>query len=222
MLKIDRSEVDKAIENLEMFTDTEKVLDDYETEKKVLIKREEDLNKRVVELQEEHTQLLLDREIVKDSTSDYIYLSKQLSVANDEMQIIVSLQEQLKDDFRALKQKYIPIIRGTYSKDLQGKNEFPVNFTVESVRYELIKAIADYANEIREQQQPLIPLIGEFLDDEELMEENRGFRRLFEFDSTNLSYTGELSKSFIHRNHIFYACGGNVHPEIRKPQKDVE
>jgi hypothetical protein len=55
---------------------------------------------------------------------------------------------------------------------------------------------------------------------QELMEENRSFQRAFEFDSTHLTYTAELGKTFIHRNHIISACGGNLHHEIRKPKKD--
>ena len=82
MLEINRTKVDQAIENMEMFTATKEVLADYETEKVVLLKRGDDLNKKVSELQEQHTQLLLDREIAKDNTSDYIYLSKQLTARN--------------------------------------------------------------------------------------------------------------------------------------------
>jgi hypothetical protein len=117
MLKIDRTGVDTAIENMVLFTATKQVLADYEEEKIVLVNRENGFNERMAQLQEEHTQLLLDREIAKDSTSDYIYLSKQLTSTDDEMKIIVSLQEQLRED-ETLKQKYIPIIRDSYSRDL--------------------------------------------------------------------------------------------------------
>lgn len=221
MLKINRSAVDKAIEDLEMFTATQAVLDNYETEKQVLIKRGDDLNKRIDELQEEHTQLLLDRESSKDNTSVYIKLSKQLTATNEEVQTIVSLQDQLQDDFRELKQKYIPVIQSTYGKDLSAKSEFPVNETIDYVKYELLKAIADYAREVRTQQQPLLPFIREFLDDEELMSNNAGFRRLFSSDSTNLSYF-EAGKSVIAKNHVLSSINGNLHPEIRKPVKDGE
>lgn len=222
MLKIDRSAVDKAIEDLEMFTDTQAVLDNYETEKEVLVKRGDDLSKRIAELQEEHTQLLLDRESSKDNTSDYIYLSKQLTATNEEVQTIVSLQEQLKDDFKALKQKYIPVIQSTYGKDLSAKNQFPVNETIDYVKYELLKAIADYSCEVRKQQQPLLPLIGEFLEDEELMSNNAGFRRLFYSDSIKLSYF-EAGKSVIAKNHVLSSIDGNLHHEIQKPKvKDGE
>jgi hypothetical protein len=219
MLKVDRSAVDAAIEDMDMFTATKEVLASYEEEKKVLIKRGEDLNKRVANLQEQHTQFLLEREIAKDNTSDYIYLSKQLVDTQKEMRIIVSLQEELKEDFKQLKKKYVLTIQNTYGKDLSVKSQFDVNHAVELVRYELLNAIADYAKEVRKQQQPLMTIIGdEFLDDNELMEDNRSFKRAFEFDSVNLSYSGELNQSFIHRNHIFSACGGNLHPEIQKPK----
>jgi len=223
MIQIDHSALYKAIENMEMFTATKEVLADYETQKGVLLKRGDDLNEKVAELQEQHKQLLLDREIAKDNTSDYIYLSKQLTATNDDMQVIVSLQEQLKEDFRSLKQKYIPIIQNTYGEDLTAKNEFDVNHTVELVRFELLSSIAEYASAVRKQQQPLLPLIGEFLDDEELMTEHKSFRRTFVFDSTYLNYTGDPSNTVLAKNHIHYAVGGNLHPDIRKPKvKDGE
>ncbi|MGM0887187.1 MAG: hypothetical protein ACQEW5_09495 [Bacillota bacterium] len=224
MLKIDRSAVDAAIENMEMFKATKEVLASYEEEKKVLIKRGEDLNKRVANLQEQHTQFLLDREIAKDNTSDYIYLSKQLADTQKEMKIIVSLQEELKEDFKQLKKKYILTIQNTYGKDLSVKSQFDVNANVELVRYELLNAIADYAKEVRKQQQPLMTIIGdEFLDDNELMEDNRSFKRAFEFDSTHLSYWAEAGNSVIGKNQVFSACSGNLDPNVRKPQvKEVK
>jgi hypothetical protein len=221
MLKIDRVEVDKAIANMVLFSTTQKVLADYQEEKQVLLNRENGLNERMVQLQEEHTQLLLEREVSKDSTSDYIYLSKQLSNADEEMKIILSLQEQLREDFKALKQKHLPIIRTTYSKDLSAKNEFSVNDTVDLVRYELLKAIADYSREVSKQQAPLMPAIYEFLHDEELMEANTGFRRSFEYGSEHLIFTGGPGKSVISKNEIFSACGGNLPSGLIKP-KEVE
>ncbi|MFF2290478.1 hypothetical protein [Peribacillus butanolivorans] len=223
MLKIDHSALYKAIENMEMFTATKEVLVDYDAEKKVLENRGKGLNKRIAELQEEHASTLIDRETVaKVSTSDYIYLSGKMKQLDDEMKIILNLEDQLKEDFRELKQKFIPIIRDTYSKDLSAKNEFDVNHAVELIRYELLNSIVEYASAVRKQQQPLLPLIGEFLDDEELMENNRSFRRTFDFDSIYLSYTGDLGNSVIAKHHVFSAVGGNLHPDIRKPVKDVK
>ncbi|SIR38192.1 hypothetical protein SAMN05878482_103486 [Peribacillus simplex] len=225
MITVDRTKIDQSIENMgTMFNATKEVLASYEEEKKVLEKRGEDLNKKVAELQEQHTQLLLDREIAKDNTSDYIYLSKQLADTQKEMRIIVSLQEELKWDFKQLKKKYVLTIQNTYGKDLSAKSQFDVNANVELVRYELLNAIADYAKEVRKQQQPLMEIIGdEFLDDEELMENNLSFRRAFDFDSTYLSYWAEAGNSVIGKNQVFSACSGNLDPNVRKPKvKEVE
>lgn len=220
MLKIDRSAVDAAIENIEMmFTDTQAVLDNYETEKEVLVKRGYDFNKKVSELQEQHTQLLLDRESSKGSTSNYIKLSKQLTATNEEVQTIVSLQEQLKEDFTSLKMKYAPIVEATYRKDLSAKNQLNVNAMVEHARYELVKAIQDFASEVKNQQRPLQSAIDEFLDDREVMEINRNFERLFEYDQTNLYYSEPL-KTVIGRRDIFTACAGVMPSEIREPIRE--
>ncbi|KWW22733.1 hypothetical protein AS888_00025 [Peribacillus simplex] len=222
MLKIDRSEVDKAIENMVMFTRTEKVLADYEEEKQVLVKRENGLNERMIQLQEQHAQLLVDREVTRDNTSDYIYLSKQLTSTDEDMKIIISLLEQSKEDFKALKQKHLPIIRNSFSMEISAKSEFPVNEVVDLVKYELLTAIADYASEVSRQQAPLMPAIYEFLHDEELMETNRGFRRAFDYDKASLTYWAGLSKSVISKNEIHSACGGNLPSGLTKPkEKDV-
>ncbi|HGE5804339.1 TPA: hypothetical protein ACGGKZ_004715 [Bacillus thuringiensis] len=220
MLKVDRTAVDIAIEEMELFTATKEVLANYEAEKEVLERREEALEERLAQLQEQHAQTLIDREVAKDNPSDYIYLSAQLTKIDDEVKILISLQGQLKEDFTALKQKFAPTVQATYSKDLRGKDQLPVNGMVEHVRYELLKAISDYAREVRTQQAPLMETIGEFLDDEKVMEENRSFHRLFEFDSTNVYYS-ESQQSVIYRQDIFTACSGNFPSNITQP-KDVK
>lgn len=220
MLQIDRTAIDKAIEEMEMFTATKEVLAKYETEKVLLEKREIALNERLAKLSTQHAQTLIDREFATDNVSEYILLSQQLTKFNEEVKLITSLQEQLKEDFTELKLKYAPTIQEVYSKDLREKDKLPVNDMVDSVRYELIKSITDYAREVRNQQAPLMPVIGEFLDDKEVMESNRGFQRLFDFDRTNVHYS-ESQQSVIHRQDIFTACSGNMPTEIRKP-KDVE
>ncbi|MBJ6722207.1 hypothetical protein I2750_18575 [Bacillus sp. PR5] len=62
--------------------------------------------------------------------------------------------------------------------------------------------------------------MNEFLNDKEVMETNRGFQRLFEFDITNIHYS-ESQQSVINRQDIFTACSGNMPSQIRKP-KDVK
>ncbi|HFK1661941.1 hypothetical protein [Bacillus cereus] len=204
MLKIDRKAVDTAIEEMELFTATKEVLANYEVEKEALEKRGDVLTERLAQLQEQHTQTLIDREVASDNPSDYIYLSAQLTKFDDEVKILLSLQDQLKEDFTALKQKYMPIIRDTYSNDSATRHKhFNVSETVTYVRGELQQAISDYEKEISEQDQQVMPVIyNDFLDDSELMNESwddpdrrkraLAFKRTFEFDRNNLSYDKEI------------------------------
>lgn len=219
MLKIDRSAVDTAIENLEgMFSNTEKVLSDYEAEKADLEKRGNDLSDRLNELQLLYTETLIKREEEKN-TASYIKLSKQLNEADEERKIIVSLQEQLNEDFQQLKQKYIPVIRETYNKDSRAMSAFDVNYEVDNVRYELVKAIADYANAVRKEDSKVIGIVrDEFLSDSALMYENRGFQRAFDSDRTKLSYFNSMP-NLLTKNNINLACGGGIASEIRKPKE---
>ncbi|MEH0976431.1 hypothetical protein AB1I92_15670 [Bacillus mobilis] len=205
MLKIDRKAVDTAIEEMELYTATKEVLTKYEAEKEVLVQREKALAERLAQLQEQHTSLLIDREVATDNPSDYIYMSKQLTNVNEDVKIITSLQEKLKESYTELKQKYMPIIQENYKKDSATRHKhFNVSETVAYVRNELQQAISDYEKAIREQDQQVMPLIyDDFLDDSELMNEGwevdqesrvrvLAFKRTFEFDRNKLLYDKEI------------------------------
>lgn len=204
MLKIDRKSVDKAIEEMELFTATKEVLKQYEAEKESLVKREEALAERLAQLQEQHTQTLIDREVASDNPSDYIYLSSQLSKIESDMKVLLPLKEALEEEYTLLKQKYMPIIRETYNKDSSARNKhFNVSEAVSHVRDELKLVISDYEKAISEQDQQVMSVIyDDFLDDSELMNESwdnpdrrmkaLAFKRTFEFDRNNLLYDKEI------------------------------
>lgn len=204
MLKIDRTSVDKVIEEMELFTATKEVLKQYEAEKESLVKREEALTERLAQLQEQHTQTMLDREVANDNPSDYIYLSSQLSKIESDMKVLLPLKEALQEEYTLLKQKYMPIIRETYSKDSSARNKhFNVSEAVSHVRDELKLIISDYEKAINKQDQQVMPIIyDDFLDDSELMNESwdnpdrrmkaLAFKRTFDFDRNNLLYDKEI------------------------------
>ncbi|MGE8082134.1 hypothetical protein [Peribacillus loiseleuriae] len=201
MLKIDRSAVDKAIESLGgMFNATNEVLASYEAEKKTLEEREGFLKGKLAQLQKQHATTLIDREVAKDNPSDYIYLSTQLTKVDEEVKILLSLQDQQKEEFTELKKKYMPIIKEAYSKDSRARNDyFNVSEAVTHVTDELKRAISDYEKEISKQDSQVMSGIYEdFLDDSELMNEswddpNRrrnvlAFKRAFSWERNNLHY----------------------------------
>ncbi|PAW43751.1 hypothetical protein CKQ69_30620 [Bacillus toyonensis] len=170
----------------------------------MLKKREEALTERLAQLQEQHTQTLIDREVANDNPSDYIYLSSQLSKLESDMKVLLPLKEALQEEYTLLKQKYMPIIRETYSKDSATRNKhFNVSEAVSYVREELKLVISDYEKAISEQDQQVMPLIyDDFLDDSELMNESwdnpdrrmkvLAFKRTFDFDRNNLLYDKEI------------------------------
>ncbi|WP_242267283.1 hypothetical protein [Bacillus cereus group sp. BfR-BA-01518] len=204
MIKLDRTAVDKAITEMKLFEATKEALASYEAEKEVLKKREEALTERLAQLQEQHTQTLIDREVANDNPSDYIYLSSQLSKLESDMKVLLPLKEALQEEYTLLKQKYMPIIRETYSKDSATRNKhFNVSEAVSYVREELKLVISDYEKAISEQDQQVMPLIyDDFLDDSELMNESwdnpdrrmkaLAFKRTFDFDRNNLLYDKEI------------------------------
>ncbi|QGS68103.1 hypothetical protein CV093_03995 [Oceanobacillus sp. 143] len=82
-----------------------------------------------------------------------------------------------------------------------------VDYVVEDVRYELVKSIADFANAVRKEDSKVIGVIqDEFLSDSDLMQDNRGFQRTFDYDRTKLSYSSFMP-NLLTRNNINYACG---------------
>ncbi|PAW37816.1 hypothetical protein CKQ70_30950 [Bacillus toyonensis] len=60
----------------------------------MLKKREEALTERLAQLQEQHTQTLIDREVANDNPSDYIYLSSQLSKLESDMKYYYHLKKR--------------------------------------------------------------------------------------------------------------------------------
>ena len=223
MIKVDRSELDTAIEGLGgIFSNTAKVLADFEVEKTGLEKRGNDLSKRLDDLQQLKVEILLKREEEKD-TATYIKLSKQLTEADDEVQILESLQEEQKEDLKQLKQRYIQPITEAYSKESAVKREFDVNYTVDLIRYELVKGIADYADAVRAEDVKVIGTIRDhFLDDSILMQDNRGFQRNFDYERNKLSYSSPMP-NLLTRNNINLATSGGIDNEIRKPKpKEVK
>lgn len=200
MLKIDRSAVDEAIKNMNMFTATLEVIASYEAEKKVLKERGEFLTQKLEQLQEQQVTLLMDRETANDSPSDYVYLSKQLKEIEEEVKILLPLHEQLKEEFTELKKKYMPIIQSTYKEDSAKRNSyFNVSEAVTSVKEVVKGTISDYEGEIHKQDKQVMAVIyAEFLDDAELMDESwddpvrrkkaLAFKRAFDFDRLALYY----------------------------------
>ncbi|KAA2385668.1 hypothetical protein F2Y18_26260 [Bacillus cereus] len=102
MIKLDRTAVDKAIKEMKLFEATKEVLASYEAEKEILEKREEALTERLAQLQEQHTQTLIDREVASDNPSDYIYLSSQLSKIESDMKVLLPLKEALQEEYTLL------------------------------------------------------------------------------------------------------------------------
>ncbi|PAW43854.1 hypothetical protein CKQ69_29935 [Bacillus toyonensis] len=144
MIKLDRTAVDKAITEMKLFEATKEVLASYEAEKEVLKKREEALTERLAHYKNNILKLY-DREVANDNPSDYIYLSSQLSKLESDMKVLLPLKEALQEEYTLLKQKYMPIIRETYSKDSATRNKhFNVSEAVSYVREELKLVISDY------------------------------------------------------------------------------
>lgn len=205
MLKIDRTAVDKAIEEMELFETTKEVLKQYESEKEVLEKREVALNERLAMLSNQHAQTLMDREFASENVGEYILLSQQLTKFNEEVKILNSLQKEVKANFTELKKKYMPILQETYKNDSAARHKhFNIGETVAHVQNELKQAISDYKKAISEQDQQVMPIIyDDFLDDSELMNEGwevdqesrvkvLAFKRAFDFDRNNLLYDKEI------------------------------
>jgi hypothetical protein len=209
MLKVDRTELDKAIENLVMFTDTEELVAEYEKEKNLLDNRGKAIEEQLQQLQEQHAKLLADRELCTDNPSDYIYLSKELTKTDEEVKLLLPLQERLQEDYKELKLKYAPQISRVYMRDLAAKNELNVGQLVESVRYELLKAVTDYAKAVKKQQTAVTLLAEEFIDDKDVKEEYPRLAHRFDYDAGNLSFS-HFEKYVIHKDDVFAACSGNL------------
>ncbi|WP_309326681.1 hypothetical protein, partial [Bacillus anthracis] len=77
-IKRDRTAVDTASTETKLFEAKKEGLESYEGEREVRKKREEALTERLAQLQEQHTQSLIDSDVASGNPSYYINLSSQL------------------------------------------------------------------------------------------------------------------------------------------------
>ncbi|MFS0639190.1 hypothetical protein AB1K84_25280 [Mesobacillus foraminis] len=215
MLKVVRTELNKAIANMEeVFSGTKEVIAKYQAEKSLLDEKEDHLNQYLRDLQNDHTANVVSQQNTTD-ISEVIYLQKQSKELVNESRIIESLLEDLEGERLQLKLRYAPLIQGAYEREMaKAQRQFDVNDEVDNLLYQLVLGISDYAHEVRKQHNAMIPIVEEFLDSGEVLEANKRFNQVFSHENGNLPYW-QTNKTVLHREDIRLACGGNVPPEIR-------
>jgi hypothetical protein len=215
-VKVDRKSIDKMIKEISLFDETKSVLTAYQKEVSKLNEREEELNKQLEEIQEKHTQNLLDQESA--DVSELIYLKKMNRELVYETEVITSLLEELAEEKASLKIKYVPLINQAKREDMNNNaGRYNANEIVTQLRYEMLKIIADVSAEMKRQYRSVEPDVLEIFDDPKVKETFLERQVTFNDQFYKPSYS-ESMKTVISKDDVFYSLSGNVPSSVPKPK----
>lgn len=213
LLTIDRTAIDTAIEELSLFPNTKKVSMEYRKVKSKLDERNKQLQERLVSLQDKLSKNMKEQQVYRN-VDDLIYLQMTSKEIFKEMDIIESLLDELKEEYRDLKLTYVPLYQQSLLDDRQQRPNYSITDTVTAVKWELIKAIVDLSQAMKHQQGELNELY-EVLNDPAVKEK---YPRIeYVLNGTNVK--PEYSEPFytvISRYHIFSAIDGQIPTDIKQ------
>ncbi len=179
MIKVDRSELNKLIESMEIFTEMKKVLANYEVEVKKLDERESQLKQKREELKQEMAANILERQQEEDIDRQ-VELNVEAKKLSDKDKVISTMLEKLAEDRLELKRKYVPLINEARGEAMKEKNKYSIQKMVSIMKYEMLKAIADISKEMGNQYYEVASDVQEILDDPAIKEQFGRGRTRFE------------------------------------------
>lgn len=202
-LHVDRKQIDKVIKGMNLFKETKQVLTQYKNAVKVLEEREQNLNEEAEKLQEKHTKLFLDQQEITD-VSEIIYMRKQGEDISDDLRVIEFLLEEVGEEIKTLQISYAPLFQQALLNDRKETHKYKVKPMVDSVRYELLKAIADISQAMSDQYSEISHEIGPVLGNSDVRAAYPRIGYLVDSDNFLPPY-GEVMPNILTKNDIFAA-----------------
>lgn len=200
-----------------LFTEAKKVIAAYKEEVQILDNQERELNAELSVLHEEMTTNLTEQETADVGT--LVYLKIQAKEIDRKAEIIAVLLEELKEERKALKLKYVPLYRRAL--DRSHSTEYEATEIVERYKYQMLKEISEIGNQMRTQYYEIAPDIEELFQDKDVLEQ---FPRL----SYTHTYNNHKPKfnwfntSVISKSEVLTACDGNLPQGLKEPQEGVD
>lgn len=218
LITLDRTHLDKAIKDLSLFTETKKVIKEYEKEESKLDEREAFLSTRLEGLREKQLKNLQEQQVYRN-IDDLVYLQRNAKEINNEIGILETLLEELKGDYQALKFKYAPAFKESSSKDrLEINQKYGVTDDLEQLKFDLLSTLMDL-KKVLSTELIQVAKANEVLMDKQVNEE---FRTEYSLLSSSIvkpvfSYP---YPNLISRNEVWAACDGSV--SMNNPRKIKE
>ncbi|MEH7441126.1 hypothetical protein V7201_02215 [Bacillus sp. JJ1122] len=218
LISIDRKELDNAIEEMSLFTETKKVITEYEKEESKLDERQEHLNTRLSDLMKKQVNNFQEQQVYRN-VDDLIYLQLNAKEINNEIAILETLLEELKEEYQKLKLKFAPAFKDASSKDSSIINmKYGMTAVLEQVKYDLLTALMDLKKGLDTELQQ-VSKANEVLMDKQVNEKYR--------TTYNVLSNSKIKPVFsypypylINRNEVWAACDGSI--TMNNPRKEVE
>lgn len=216
-IKVDRKEVDKLVKEINLFKETKKAIASYQSEVSKLDNKEDQLKKRLVDLQAEHVEVMLAKEVT-DEVGELVYLEKKGRELVSETEVINSMLEKLTELRFDLKLKHVPLFRQAISEDQKAKGgKCDVTEAVIILRYEMMKIIADVGRVMADQYREVEPGVSEVFEDKNVLEIHPQLKYGFNQESWK-PFLKASTHNLISDSDIAYARMGSITEYITKPK----
>lgn len=218
LISIDRTELDKAIKELSLFTETKKVIKEYEKEESKLDERLIVLQSRLEGLTEKQLTNIQEQQVYRN-VDDLIYLQINAKEINNEIAILETLLEELKEEYLTLKFKFAPAFKDASQKDNGEINKlFNVTETMELIKFDLLKCLVDLNKALDREMQEVLKANG-ILADRQVNEKFRTTYSVISSDRVKPGFNYPYPY-LVDRNEIWAACDGSV--SMNNPRKVKE
>jgi hypothetical protein len=216
LIKVDVSGIKKMIEEMNIYKETKKKIEQFEEEKALIDARKQEIEKRMEHLQKALTENMLACETYKHEPSTVINLKHEQRELNRDLEVLNLMLDEMKEEYTELKLKFAPLYRQAGSKE-QGKH-VSITEEIEEAKYIMLTAIAELSMEMYNQHREVEEALMEVYNDETVQKKLR-VRRLYYGESPRPSFS-YLNKAVLLKDEVFGATGGYV--KMSKPKSLVE
>lgn len=216
-VEVNRKALEKLISEMDLYPNTKEVVSSYQEVANKLDERKLLLQQQLEELQEQHTQNLVDQET--SNVAEIVYLKIQGKKINEEFQIIDTLIDETKKERVELKLYYYKIFRQALSKDSTIASSYDVTPIIDKVLSQTIAIIAEVGTAARVQYLELSPSIEDLFSDSKVREVYpRILDESFNFSRHIPSYRG--SRTVLESHEIESANSGRILDKFK--EKEVQ
>lgn len=224
IIKTDRKEIDKSIKELKLFNEAPKAIQAYKEEVANIEAEEAFLREELAKFEKELSDNLASQEVA--GVGQKVYLKMQAIDVAKKLELTKGILVETTASKAKAKIKHAPLIRTAVQADRGANNEyFDINAMVETLKYDLLKALSDMGKEVGKQYHEIREDVQDVLQDEAVIEAmGHGSQIRYTFDR-NVFYPSLSSEDIvIHRSHIQQAGQGTepTMTEVVKKAKGIE